>query len=159
MNEPIDELDATIIALFLDEPRLGVLGASRRLGVARATVQSRLDRLGERGVIGTWAPSIDPERLGYPVTAFLTLEIRQDSGHERVSRHLADIPEVIEASTITGSGDLWCRVVARSNADLQRVIDSVVDFDSVERTSTVIALATQVRHRVAPLVAATSRRP
>ena len=159
MNTSIDELDAQIIALFLREPRIGVLGASRRLGIARATVQSRLDRLAERGVIETWAPAIDPERLGYPVTAFLTLEIRQDYGHERVSRHLAEIPEVIEASTITGSGDLWCRVVARSNADLQRVIDSVVDFDSVERTSTVIALSTQLRRRVAPLVAAAAAHP
>lgn len=159
MNTSIDELDAQIIALFLREPRIGVLGASRRLGIARATVQSRLDRLAERGVIETWAPAIDPERLGYPVTAFLTLEIRQDYGHERVSRHLAKIPEVIEASTITGSGDLWCRVVARSNADLQRVIDSVVDFDSVERTSTVIALSTQLRRRVAPLVAAAAAHP
>ncbi|UYM04112.1 Lrp/AsnC family transcriptional regulator [Solicola gregarius] len=152
MSQPIDVLDARIIALFLDEPRIGVLEASRRLGVARATVQSRLDRLAQRGVIDNWSPTIDPERLGYPVTAFLTLEIRQDAGHERVSRHLADIPEVIEACTITGAGDLWCRVVARSNADLQRVIDSVVDFPSVERTSTVIALATQLRRRVAPLV-------
>ena len=155
MNAPIDGLDARIISLFLEEPRIGVLEASRRLGAARATVQSRLDRLAQRGVIDGWAPSIDPERLGYPVTAFLTLEIRQDAGHERVSRHLAGIPEVIEAYTITGAGDLWCRVVAKSNADLQRVIDSVVDFESVERTSTVIALATQLRRRVAPLVEAT----
>ncbi|UPK76246.1 Lrp/AsnC ligand binding domain-containing protein [Nocardioidaceae bacterium SCSIO 66511] len=152
MNAPIDGLDARIISLFLEEPRIGVLEASRRLGAARATVQSRLDRLAARGVIAGWAPTIDPERLGYPVTAFLTLEIRQDAGHERVSRHLSEIPEVIEACTITGAGDLWCRVVAKSNSDLQRVIDSVVDFESVERTATVIALATQLRHRVAPLV-------
>ena len=54
--------------------------------------------------------------------------------------------------TITGNGDLLCRVVARSNADLQRVIDQVVATDGVGRTSTVIALATQVGHRVMPLV-------
>lgn len=153
MSRPLDALDAHLIDLFLDEPRIGVLEASRRLGVARATVQSRLDRLTDRGVIAGWAPTIDPDALGYPVTAFLTLEIRQDAGHERVSQHLTEIPEVIEAYTITGSGDLWVRCVARSNADLQRVIDAVVDADTVERTSTVIALATQLRHRMAPLVA------
>lgn len=159
MKRSLDALDATIIDLFLHRPRIGVLEASRRLGVARATVQSRLDRLTEAGVLAGWAPTVDPEALGYPVTAFLTLEIRQDAGHERVSRHLAGIPEVLEAYTITGSGDLWCRCVARSNADLQRVIDAVVDADSVERTSTVIALATQLRHRVAPLVAAAVEPP
>lgn len=153
MTSPIDALDAQLMALFLDEPRIGVLAASRRLGIARATVQARLDRLAARGVIAGWAPTVDPAALGYPVTAFLTLEIRQDAGHERVSRHLSGIPEVLEAYTITGTGDLWCRVVARSNTDLQRVIDSVVSFESVERTSTVIALATQLEPRIAPLVA------
>lgn len=47
----IDHLDARIIALFTDRPQIGVLGASRELGVARGTVQARLDRMVERGVI------------------------------------------------------------------------------------------------------------
>ena len=41
---PIDDLDAAILTLFTDEPRIGVLECSRRLGVARGTVQARLDR-------------------------------------------------------------------------------------------------------------------
>lgn len=45
----IDELDARLITLLTAEPRLGVLECSRRLGVARGTVQARLDRLAERG--------------------------------------------------------------------------------------------------------------
>ncbi len=43
--------------------------------------------------------------------------------------HLAGIPEVLEVYTITGAGDMWARVVARSNADLQRVIDAVLSDD------------------------------
>ena len=41
----VDVLDARLIALLAIEPRIGVLEASRRLGVARGTVQARLDRL------------------------------------------------------------------------------------------------------------------
>jgi DNA-binding Lrp family transcriptional regulator len=148
----MDALDATLIRLFTEQPRVGVLEASRRLGVARGTVQARLDKLAASGVIRSWAPTLSPEALGYPVTAFLTLEIRQGSGHDVVASHLARIPEVLEASTITGAGDMWARVVARSNADLQRVIDRVVSFEAIVRSSTVIALATQVPHRVLPLV-------
>ncbi|MGH3370491.1 MAG: Lrp/AsnC family transcriptional regulator [Nocardioidaceae bacterium] len=148
----MDALDATLLRLFTEEPRIGVLEASRRLGVARGTVQARLDRLGQAGVIAGWGPVLDPDAIGYPVTAFLTLEIRQGSGHEAIARHLATIPEVLEAFTITGAGDMWCRVVARSNADLQRVIDAVLSDPGIVRSSTVIALATQIRHRVLPLV-------
>jgi hypothetical protein len=47
---------------------------------------------------------------------------------------------------------MWCRVVARSNNDLQRVIDAVLSGDGIVRSSTVIALATQVPYRVLPLL-------
>ena len=148
----MDDLDATLIRLFASEPRIGVLEASRRLGVARGTVQARLDKLAASGVIEGWGPELGPEAIGYPVTAFLTLEIRQGSGHNAIAAHLSSIPEVLEAFTITGAGDMWCRVVARSNADLQRVIDSVLSDAGIVRSSTVIALATQIPYRVLPLL-------
>ena len=117
---PIDRLDARLIELLADEPRVGVLEASRRLGVARGTVQARLDRLQARGVVTGYGPDVDPVALGYRVTGFVTLEIRQVGGHDPVAERLAGIPEVLEVHTITGAGDMLCRVVARTNADLQR---------------------------------------
>jgi DNA-binding Lrp family transcriptional regulator len=148
----LDALDARLILLLADEPRIGVLECSRRLGVARATVQSRLDRLVRRGVIRGFGPDLDTGALGYGVTAFATLEIRQGRGHGVVARHLAGIPEVLELHTVTGQGDLLCRIVARSNQDLQRVIDQVVADPDIVRLSTVIALSTPVPYRVLPLV-------
>ena len=148
----MDGLDVTLVRLFSEEPKIGVLEASRRLKVARGTVQARLDKLVERGVIASWAPTLAPEALGYPVTAFLTLEIRQGAGHDTVAEHLGRIAEVLEAHTITGVGDMWCRVVARSNADLQRVIDAVLAHPGIVRSTTVIALATQIPLRVLPLL-------
>ena len=148
----IDELDARILETFADDPRIGVLEASRRLGVARGTVQARLDRLTARGVITTFAPSVSPAALGFEVTAFVTLEIRQDAGHDAVAAHLSGIPEVLEAHTVTGTADLLLRVVARSNADLQRVIDRIVAVPAIERSASVIALKTQIPYRVMPLI-------
>jgi len=150
----MDELDVTMIDLFAQEPRIGVLEASRRLGVARGTVQARLDKLAASGVVTGWGPDLSPEALGFPVMAFLTLEIRQGAGHDAVAAHLAGIAEVLEAYTITGAGDMWCRVVARTNADLQRVIDQVLAHAGIDRSTTVIALATQIPHRVRPLARA-----
>jgi transcriptional regulator, AsnC family len=154
----VDALDARIIALFTEDPQVGVLGASRRLGVARGTVQARLDRLQERGVIRSFAPQIDPLALGYPVTAFCTLEIRQRQGHAPVVAHLAAIPEVLEIHSITGVGDLIVRVVARDNADLGRVIDQMIDDVHVIRANTSMCLVSHLDHRTGPLVAATAAR-
>jgi len=145
----LDDLDTRIISTFMEDPQIGVLAASRHLGVARGTVQARLDRLQKRRVLTTFAPQVSPAAMGYPVTAFCTLEIRQTRGHDPVVTHLSGIPEVLEAHTITGSGDLLIRVVAKDNADLQRVI---VDDGHVIRASTVIALATRIDFRTLPLV-------
>ena len=152
----IDELDGRLIELLTAEPRVGVLEASRRLGVARGTVQARLDRMHARGVIKGYGPDIDPAAIDFAVTAFVTLELRQAGGHDPVVLRLGGIAEVLEAHTITGPGDMICRVVARSNADLQRVIDAIVDVAGVVRAATVIALAAPVPYRVLPLVRASA---
>ena len=65
----------------------------------------------------------------------VTLELRQARGHDPVAERLGAIAEVLEAHTITGSGDMLCRVVARSNADLQRVIDAIVASASRQPSS------------------------
>lgn len=128
-----------------------MLEASRRLGVARGTVQARLDRLEAQGVVTGWGPDIDPRALGYEVMAFITLEISQ-RGHTGIETALEHLPEVLEAHTITGAGDMLVRVVARTNADLQRVVDAVLGIDGVERSNMVIVLADGVPYRTAPLL-------
>lgn len=152
----LDDLDRRLLALFARHPRLGVLEASRQLKVARGTVQARLDRLTSRGVISGWGPEVDPEALGFQVTAFISLEIDQ-SLRDRITEHLARIPQVLECWTVTGNGDLWCRVVARSNADLQDVINVLVADPGIRRTSTVIGLSSEIALRTQPLVQHTGR--
>lgn len=143
---PIDALDARLIRLLADEPRIGVLEASRRLRVARGTVQARLDRLVQSGVIVGFGPELDPAALGYTVMAFATLQISQGRG-QSVATHLAGIDEVLEVHTITGDADMLARIVARSHEDLQRVIDRLVAHPDIVRTSTNIALTAHIRHR------------
>jgi DNA-binding Lrp family transcriptional regulator len=155
----IDPLDAAVLSVFADQPRLGVLEAARRLGVARGTVQARINRLTDTGVVTEWGPHVDPAALGYPVTAFVTLEIRQGFGHEEIADHLATIPEVMEAHTITGDADMLVRVVAVDNLDLQQVIDRALGHRGIVRSSSVIALETHIDPRVRPLVDRLARPP
>lgn len=147
----IDELDARLITALAATPRAGVMELARQLGVARGTIQARLDKLQERGVITGFDPDLHLETLGYEVVAFVILEIAQGR-LEDVVDHLADVPEVIEAHSTTGPGDLHCRVVARTNEHLQQVINRILEVSGIVRTSTQIALTEQIRFRVLPLV-------
>jgi DNA-binding Lrp family transcriptional regulator len=150
----IDKLDAAILELLEAEPRISILEIARRLSIARGTVQARIDRLTRSNVITGFGPSVNPAAFGYVVTAFVTAEISQDNRDGETVDYLRSIPEVLEIHTTTGIGDLFIRVVARSNSDLQRVIDLIVKSKSIARTSTVIALATEVEPRTLPLVRA-----
>jgi len=96
MSSPIDELDARIIALMAAEPRIGLMEISRRLSVARGTVQARLTKLTDRGVIKSFGPEVDPSPMGYPVLAFVYIVLavalsgRAPPGPQRPPDHQPD---------------------------------------------------------------------
>ena len=64
----LDDLDRQIIELWRAEPRIGVLETSRRLEVARGTVQARIDKMLEAGVIAGFISAIDSNsRISTPL--------------------------------------------------------------------------------------------
>ena len=157
VTNTVDALDGRLLRVLAEAPRAGVLELARRLGVARGTVQARLDKLQARGVVTGFGPDLDLPALGYEVLAFTTLEIAQGRLHD-VVEHLREIPEVLEAHATTGPGDLHCRVVARTNDHLQHVINRMLEVQGIDRTSTVIALSAQIGYRVLPLVESAAAR-
>jgi DNA-binding Lrp family transcriptional regulator len=148
-----DELDARIIEVMTDEPRIGLVEVARRLGVARGTVQSRLTKLTERGAITGFGPAVEPPRIGYPVLAFVFLEISQGRLDEAV-KTIEVVPEVLEAYGTTGPRDLLCRVVARDNEHLQEIINRILSTNAIRRSTSYIAMSRQIAPRTLPLVRA-----
>ena len=157
----LDQLDLELLNLLLEEPQAGMREYARVLGVARGTVQARLGRLEREGVITGHAPAISPAGLGFTVLAFVHLYLAQGQLDNVVSR-LSVLPEVLEAHTTTGEGDLLCRVAARSNLQLEEIVQTLLALPGVTRPRTEISLNQRVGYRVRPLVqqmrAAQSRR-
>jgi DNA-binding Lrp family transcriptional regulator len=144
----MDDLDRRILAALAGVTRPSVLELSRRLGVARGTVQARLDRLHAAGLVAGFGPYVDLKALGFTVLAFTTLEIAQ--GQEAaVLAALQSIPEVLEVHKTTGPGDLLCRIVARTNEHLHDVLESVLATPGITRTTTALALTSPVQRQLA----------
>ncbi|MFD8015961.1 Lrp/AsnC family transcriptional regulator [Streptomyces sp. NPDC058955] len=152
----VDELDTRILRLLIEQPRTSVREYARILGIARGTVQARIDRLERDGVITATGPVLSPAALGHPVLAFVHVEVTQ--GHlDEVGDALAAVPEIVEAFSITGGGDLLTRVVARDAGHLEDVIQRLIQLPGVVRTRTEIALRERVPHRMLPLVESMGR--
>lgn len=153
MTRPLDATDLRLLAALSDEPRAGHSDLARRVGVSRGTVYTRLERLERDGVIDSYEPTIDPVGAGFGVLAFTTLEISQGS-HDATIAALAEIVEVLEVHTVTGPGDLLCRIIARSNAHLHEVLQQVTGIPTVRRSTSQLALSTSHRRSVLALVIA-----
>jgi len=139
MSASLDSIDRTLIREMRRQPRGSLTDLAAAVGIARGTVYSRLDRLAETGALTGFGPDLDTKAVGFPVTAFCTLEISQGT-HDETVKALAAIPEVIEIFTVTGVGDLLCKVVARSNDDLHAVLLHITAVSSVRRSQTQLAL-------------------
>ncbi len=145
-DQTIDALDRALIVALAEHPRVSILELARLIGVARNTVYARLQRLQERGVITGFGPDIDLRALGYSVTAFITIVVAQGNFTDVVAG-LAEIRNVLEVHTIAGAGDMQCRVVASSNAGVMEVVERILAIPGVDRTTTAVSLAEQIRYR------------
>jgi DNA-binding Lrp family transcriptional regulator len=158
MARELDALDVAILSALNQSPRAGYLELSRSLQVSRATVQARLERLEQDGIVSGYGPDIELPEAGYPVLAFATLEIAQGRLDE-VTAAMSAIANVVEAYATTGPGDVQCRLAARSHEDLQRVLIQVSQIPGVARSTSVVALSRLVEHRAVALLRAGELRP
>ena len=147
----LDALDLALVTALRENPRAGALELSRLTRVARATVESRLRRMEQAGVITGYGPDVDVAAAGFSVLAFVTLSIAQGA-LDAVQADLAAIPAVLEAYAITGSADVVCKVAATSHADLQQVLLRIDSSPSVARSTSAIVLSTVIAPRDLPLL-------
>ena len=152
----IDQLDSELISLLEQDARLGIGELAERLGISRNTVQSRLRRLGEAGLLRGFSPRLDLAAAGIDVEAFVALALDQGKLDE-IAQQLSAIPEVLEVHTTTGREDLLVRIGAASHAELQALIQRIVAFPGIGHSDTKIALTNPLPYRLGPLLGQVTR--
>ena len=142
----IDRIDAALLEELQLNARIGVVELSRRLEIARGTVQTRIDRLVASGVIRGFTANLNLEAIGYHVKAYITVEVKEGQ-IDSVVDPLNQINEVVEVHSVAAQGDLLCLVVARSNQNLMEVLEKILSIPDIARTSTAIVLKSQTENR------------
>lgn len=142
----IDDLDRRVLRALRDEPR-GTLGEMAEVvGVSRTTFKARLDRLWESGVIIGHETQLDLASMGFGVQAWVQLNVQQGE-LAKVRAHLENMPQIIEAFSTTGGGDVQCRIVARDTSDLQDVLLEISSCRVVTHMCSSVILSSLVSHR------------
>jgi DNA-binding Lrp family transcriptional regulator len=141
MNETTKmDADEQLIALLRENARLSTAALARRLGVARSTVQSRLERLERSGVIRGYTVELGPGARARQVQAhaMIAVEPQQQSA---VERKLKAMPAVAALLTVSGSYDLIAMLAAESTEALDAALDELRSCPGVKSTSTSIVLS------------------
>jgi DNA-binding Lrp family transcriptional regulator len=147
----IDATDARLLLALVQQPRATAMALTGQTGLSRNTVQARLARLEQHGLLGSFERRISPEVLGHPLTAFVMTTVTQRRLDE-VADALADIPEVLQVRGISGQADLLVDVAATDADDLYRIAGRVLAIPGVERTTTALAMRELVGYRVTGLL-------
>lgn len=115
----IDPTDARLLLALVTRPRATAIALAGQTGLSRNTVQARLAKLTEEGVLDSFERQVPPAVLGYPLTAYITVQVTQRRLDE-VAAALARVPEVLQVDGISGQTDLLVHAVAAGADDLYR---------------------------------------
>ena len=134
----LDDTDRRIVDALRADGRLSMRALAERLHVSRAGVYSRVERLEREGVITGYSATVDPERYGRPLSAYVNLKVTQQSWKTLRGRVMA-IEDVEHAALVSGDYDIVLLVRTRDIGTLRDlVLTRLQDFPEVLSTQTVL---------------------
>ena len=138
--------DDELIALLRVDAREPVASLARKLGLSRTTVQDRLRRLEQNGVIAGYSVKLAREIDRGGIRAYVTISVeprRQIDVAKAVSR----LPQVETLHTVSGKFDLIAQAKTASAEDMDRLIDQVGLIAGVTQIETAVILSTKLDRR------------
>ncbi len=137
--EKIDRLDAEIIRLLNENARLSFREIARKTRASLSTIANRIKQMEKSGVIAGYCPRLNPEKMGYEITALISLRIAHGK-LMAVQQKIAADKRIHAVYDITGDWDSL--IIGRfiNRAELNKFIKSLLSTEHIERTSTSIAL-------------------
>lgn len=139
----MDKVDEKILQMLQENARIPVKEIAKEVFLSSPAVSARIDRLSQSGLIKGYHMTIDREKLGYDVTAFISLEM-EPSQKTDFYPFIKECPNVLECSCITGQYSQLIKVAFRSTSELEAFLGTLQRYG---RTSTQIVFSTPVEPR------------
>ena len=143
----LDRTDWSLLTELQRDGRASYAELARAVAMSPSAVAERVRRLEEAGVIAGYRATLDPERVGLQVMAFVRL--RYPTGNYRPFHAMLDTtPEIVEAHHVTGEDCFVLKVLARSMRHLEEVTGRISGLGSV--TTTVVYSSPLTGRDIAP---------
>ena len=140
MPAPLDDLDRALLARLGDDGRASVSALATALHVARGTVQGRLTRLVDQGVIRRFTIDLDPKVEAQTIRAITLIQVSGATARA-VAKAVRGIPEVRTLHSTNGEWDMVAELHCGSLRELDRALATLRGVAGVTNTETSILLA------------------
>jgi DNA-binding Lrp family transcriptional regulator len=137
----MDAIDEAIIRCVLRNARATYAQIGKAAGLSAPAAKRRLDRLVATGAIRGFTAVVDPQALAWHTEAFLEVYCTGNPTPAELRQALEDIPEVVEAWTVSGAADAVVHMLARDIPHLEQAVQRVRATAPVGRTESVIVLS------------------
>ncbi len=138
----LDEYDEKLLMRLQENARQPIATLARDLGLARTTVQSRIDRLEAQGAIAGYTVRLG-HKMQPPIRATVLISIEPRTGPAVLSR-LQSLPQVKAVHTTSGRFDLIVLIEAQDTVSLDHTIDHIGDAKGVKSSESLIHLSTKL---------------
>lgn len=138
----MDSVDMKLLKMLSDDAHVSLRKMGREVGLSTSGVRRRVKQLERFGLIKQYSALIDPQKFGYGVMAFVSIDVDSRSMRELV-RSLSRCHQVCELHHTTGGHGLMLKVRARDVESLKKFVDDrIQSFDSVKSVRTIVAMET-----------------
>lgn len=140
-SQEIDGVDLKIISILTFDAKTPYAELGEQIGVSAGTIHGRIKKMIDLGIIHGSKLSVDYNRLGYDICAFLGIYLKESSMYDSASRALKKIPEVVEAHYTTGVYSIFVKILCQDTDHLRKILSKKIQkIEGIQRTETFISL-------------------
>lgn len=140
MAYQLDDIDKKILDFLVENTRMPFTEIAKQMDVSAGTIHVRVKKMEDAGIILGSSLNIDYKKLGYFFTAHIGILLTKSNKTQDVLKELANIPNIIEASVVSGKYNIFCKMRARNTDDAKRIIYQIDDIVDVMRTESMISM-------------------
>ena len=141
LRNQLDDIDLKILDIISKNARIPFKDVASEVGVSRAAVHQRVNRMIDLNVIIGSGYHIDPKKIDLKTCTYIGVFLEKGSLYSTVAEKLREIPEIVECHYTTGQYAIFVKVYAKDNEHLRDILsDKIQKIGGVASTETFISL-------------------
>lgn len=145
----LDNLDTQILSILMNNASIPYTEIAKKLIVSGGTIHVRMKKMEELGIIRGSNLIVNPQKIGFDITAFLGIYLEKGSQYNHAVEQLKRVKEVVELHYCTGTYSMFAKIVCRDTTHLRKVLNEDIQaVKGIQRTETIISLEESIKRQI-----------